>query len=158
MPRNKLGLGQLAIDRCGAAALEYAFVGLACMTLLMGILQIGYCLYAKAALNYVAAVTARQLQTGRARTAAAAGLPNFTAVTICSAMAGWLDCTAVSVVLYPVSNYLPGNSGPFDPGISKSLMLLRLTYTTPIPTWPLLVGAGGGPLLLTASVPFVNEY
>ena len=158
MSRIKRGLGQLAIDRRGAAALEYAFVGLACMTLLMGILQIGFCLYAKSALNYVAAATARELQTGKAKTAAAAGLPNLTAVTICSAMAGWLDCNAVTVVLYPVHDYLPGSSGPYNPGISKSLMLLRLTYTTPIPTWPLLVGTGGGPLLLTASVPFVNEY
>ncbi len=158
MPRTRAHLGALAAARRGVVALEYAFVGLACMALVMGVMQIGFCLYCKATLNYVAAKTARQLQTGEARSAAAAGMPNFTTVTICSAMSGLLDCGAVTVSLYPVQDYLPGNSAPFDPGISKSLMLLRLTYIPPIPTWPLQVGNGGGPLSITASLPFVNEY
>ena len=158
MRRTRDYLGVLAAERRSVVALEYAFVGLACMALVMGVMQIGFCLYCKATLSYVAAKTARQLQTGEARSAAAAGLPNFTTVTICGAMSGLLDCSAVTVTLYPVQDYLPGTSAPFDPGISKSLMLLRLTYTPPIPTWPLQVGNGGSPLLITASLPFANEY
>lgn len=157
MPRIRPRFADLATDRRSVVALEYAFIGTACLALGMGVLQVGFGLYAKVALNYAATTTARQLQTGGAKEAAKAGMPNLTALTICPAMAGLLDCNAVTVSLYPVSDYLPGSELPFDPGMSKSLMLLRLTYTAPIPVWPLL-GTSSAPLLITTSVPFVNEY
>ncbi len=158
MRRISLRSGELARDRRGVAALEYAFVVLAAMALFTGVLQIGYCLYAKAALNLIAAKTARMLQTGSAKDDAAAGMANFGVVTICGIAGGLLDCSAISVSLYPVQDYLPGSSNPFNPGIPKSLMLLRLTYTLPIPTWPLQIGSSEAPLLVTTTLPFMNEY
>ena len=157
MPLIRPHFANLAADRRGVAALEYAFIGTACLALGMGVLQIGFGLYAKVALNYAATTTARQLQTGAAKQAAAAGMPSLTTLTICPAMAGLLDCNAVRVKLYPVSDYLAGSELPFDPGLSKSLMLLSLTYTAPIPVWPLL-GTSSAPLLITTSIPFANEY
>lgn len=157
MPRIRPRFADLATDRRSVVALEYAFIGTACLALGMGVLQIGFGLYAKVALNYAATTTARQLQTGAARQAANAGIPNLTALTICPAMAGLLNCKAVTVSLHPVSNYLPEGDLPFDPGTPKSLMLLRFTYTVPIPVWPLL-GTSGAPFLITTSVPFANEY
>lgn len=157
MPRIRPQFANLATDRRSVVAVEYAFIGLACFALCAGVLQIGFCLYAKGVLNYVASKTARQLQTGAARLSTTAGMPNFTTLTVCPAIAGLLDCNAVKVSLYPVLNYLPGSELPFDPGISRSLMLLRLTYTAPIPVWPLLSNSSA-PLLITTSVPFANEY
>ena len=158
MPRNKLRLNSLASDRRAVVALEYAFLAMACMALMAGILQVGFCLYAKATLNHAASITARQLQTGMAKDSAAAGLPTLKAATVCSALSGLLDCNSVTMTLYPVQDYMPGATAPFDAGISKSLMLLRLTYTVPLPTWPLQVGTPGQPMLITSAVPFMNEY
>ncbi len=149
----------LATDRRAVVALEFAFLGLACMALIAGTLQIGFCLYAKATLNFAAAKVARQLQTGVAQSSAAAGLPTFTSLNVCAAVSGLLDCNVIAVNLYPVQDYLNGSDVmPFDPGISKSLMLLRLTYKIPLPTWPLQVGNAAQPMLITAAIPFVNEY
>jgi len=151
--------GALAVERRAVVALEYALVGTACMFLAMGTLQIGFCLYAKAALNYVGGVAARQLQTGVARVGTATEIQDFKTVTLCATMGGLLDCNAVTMTLFPVPDYMPGsNSNPFDSGRSKSLMLLKLTYAPPIPTWPLQVGTGAWPLLISASIPFMNEY
>ncbi len=157
MPRIRPCFANLATDRRSVVALEYAFIGTACIALGMGVLQVGFGLYAKVALNYAATTTARQLQTGAAKQAAKAGMPSFTTLTVCPAMAGLLDCNAVKISLYPVLDYLPGSELPFDPGTPKSLMLLSFTYTAPIPVWPLL-GTSSAPLLLTTSVPFANEY
>ncbi len=129
------------------------------MALLMGVLQVGYCLYAKAALNHAASVVARQLQTGGAKATAATGLANFKTVTLCAAVNGLLNCNAVALQLYPVQDYMNSSSTlPFDSGRSKSLMLLTLTYTIPLPTWPLRVGTSSQPMLISTSVPFVNEF
>ncbi len=159
MFRSRGHFRKLAADRSAVVALEYAFVGTACMALIMGVLQIGYCLYAKAALNYAAGVVARQLQTGGAKDNAATGPANFKTVTLCAAIKGLLDCNAVTLTLYPVQDYLNSSSTmPFNSGIPKSLMLLRLTYTMPLPTWPLLVGTPQQPMLITTAIPFVNEF
>lgn len=140
-------------------AVEFAFVSLAFIMLVVGIMQVGFCLFAKVVLDNAASDMSRDLQTGLAKSTAAAGVKTFASVTVCGALKGLLDCSRVKVTLYPVSNYLTGGGTvPFDPGVSKSLMLLNVTYTSPLPTWPLQVGNGATPLSFTASVPFVNEY
>lgn len=147
-------------DHRATVAVEFALVAMAFTILVVGMLHIGFCLYAKVVLDNAAATMSRQLQTGVAKDAAAAGKQNFVASTVCGALRGLLDCNLVSVTLYPVADFLNGNSHPpaFDPGVSKSLMLLTVTYTSPLPTWPLQVGADAAPLLFTTMVPFVNEY
>lgn len=164
MSWNKLqcggpGIGGLAADRRGALAVEFALVSMAFVMLVVGIMQVGFCLYAKVVLDHAAAAMSRQLQTGTAKATAAAGIATFASVTVCGALQGLLDCGLVSVTLYPVPDYLTGGGNvPFNPGVSKSLMLLTITYTSPLPTWPLQVGSGATPLRFTASVPFVNEH
>lgn len=140
-------------------AVEFALVSMAFVMLVVGMMQVGFCLYAKVVLDHAAAAMSRQLQTGSAKSTAAAGVNTFASVTVCGALQGLLDCSLVSITLYPVPDYLTGGGTiPFDPGVSKSLMLLNITYTSPLPTWPLQVGNGATPLSFTASVPFVNEY
>ncbi len=159
MCRNKLqrsgpGIGGLTADRRAAMALEFALVSMAFVMLVVGMLQVGFCLYAKVVLDQSAAAMSRQLQTGTAKANAAAGITTFASVTVCGALQGLLDCGLVAVTLYPVPDYQTGGgSVPFDPGVSKSLMLLTVTYTSPLPTWPLQVGSGATPLRFTASVP-----
>lgn len=140
-------------------AVEFALVSMAFVMLVVGMMQVGFCLYAKVVLDHAAAAMSRQLQTGSAKVIATAGIDAFVSVTVCGALQGLLDCSLVSVTLYPVPDYLTGGGNvPFDPGAPKSLMLLNVTYTSPLPTWPLQVGNGATPLRFTASVPFVNEY
>ncbi len=140
-------------------AVEFAFVSMAFVMLFMGMMQVGFCLYAKVVLDQAASSMSRDLQTGIAKSSAAAGVKTFASVTVCGALQGLLDCGLVTVTLYPVPDYLTGaGTIPFDPGVSKSLMLLKVTYTTSLPTWPLQVGSSATPFSLTTSVPFVNEY
>jgi len=124
MVQSNHRLGALATDRRAVVALEYALVGTACMFLAMGTLQIGFCLYAKAALNYVGGVAARQLQTGVARVGTATEIQDFKTVTLCATVGGLLDCNAVTMTLFPVPDYLPGtNSNPFDSGQGHSVLI-----------------------------------
>lgn len=160
MHRSKAGRGLPWTDRRGAVAVEFALVGLALVTLIVGIMQVGFCLYARIVLDQAAASMSRQLQTGAARATAAAGMQNFVSMTACGALRGLLECGLITVKLSPVADYLNASGTPpqFDPGVSKSLMLLTVTYRSPLPTWPLNVAANGAPMSFTSSVPFVNEY
>lgn len=160
MHRSEARRGLPWADRRAAVAVEFALVGLAFITLIVGIMQVGFCLYARIVLDHAAATMSRQLQTGIAKATAAAGMQNFITMTACGALSGLLDCSLITVKLYPVADYLNASGTPpqFDPGVSKSLMLLTVTYRSPLPTWPLDVAANGVPMSFTSSVPFVNEY
>ena len=152
----------LGAARRGTVAIEFAFVGLALMGIMVGVLHIGFALYAQSVLDQAAAVIARDFQHDKARDNTDPNSSAIKSVSICPALKGMLDCDAVTVVNYPVSDFYNQISNvPFNPGGSKSLMLLKLQYTAPIPGWPVLNAMGSGssnPLLITASVPYVNEY
>jgi len=150
----------LIADQRATVLLEFALVALPLIALLVGMLQIGFCLFAKVVLDNAAATMSRQLQTGLAKNVATSGQQNFTSITACGALMGLLDCSLVSVTLRPVADFL-GSSGTapaFNQGVSKSLMLLTVTYTSPLPTWPLQVGPNADPMQFVSMVPFVNEY
>lgn len=153
-------ISALAAHRRAAMVVEFALVSMALMMLVVGIMQVGFCLFAKSALDHAAATIARQLQTGASTASAALGQKNFVSVSVCGALHGLLDCSLISVTLFPVTDYLTATSTapPFSAGVSKSLMLLTLTYASPLSGWPLQVGPNAASLLFTASVPFVNEY
>lgn len=146
----------------GTVAIEFAFVGLALMGIVIGVLHIGFALYAQSVLDQATAAIARDFQHNTTRDSTDPNSSGIKTVSICPALHGMLDCNAISVVNYPVSDFYNQVSNvPFSPGGSKSLMLLKLIYTAPIPAWPVLNGLGSGsanPLLITATVPYVNEF
>ena len=162
--------GRTRASRRGTAAVEFAIVAPALMMLLAGFLHIGYCVYAQSVLDFAAAAVARKFQTGgnqsttgNSTSGGGAFNPNdanFKANTVCPALNGLLDCTAVEVLNYPVTDYqsTTSNTNP-DPGGSKTTMMLKLVYTTSIPTWPVLAGTGSSsPYRVTATIPYVNEF
>lgn len=156
--------------RRGTAAVEFAIVAPAFLMLLVGFLQVAFCVYAQSVLDFAAASVARQFQTGGNQSATGSGTAggggfnpndaNFKANNVCPALNGLLDCTAVQVLNYPVNDYqsTTSNTNP-NPGGSKTTMILKLVYTTSVPTWPVLAGTGSSnPFQVTAIIPYVNEF
>ena len=159
MLRARVPTRGFAASRRGAAAVEFALVANALMMLVAAMVHIGFCLYAQSILDQAALNLATQFQTGQNSNTTDPNNAVFKSNTVCPALMGLLDCAAVKVVNYPVTDYLSGGGTTFNPGGSKSTMLLQLVYTVPIPTWPVLAGQGSpSPLLITASVPYVNEF
>lgn len=150
----------LGACRRGTVAIEFAFVGSALLALVVGILHIGFLLYAQTVLDFAGASLARTFQTGTIRSVPDITDNSFRTISICPALRNLLDCSAVSVVTYPVSDF-SGQSSSYSAGGPKSLMVVKLTYTSPIPSWPVLNGLGSnttGPMLLTSTIPYVNEF
>lgn len=147
--------GRLRTDRGGVVALEFAFVSVALMMIVMGTMHIGFCLYVQSVLDQAAALIAIQAETTGGDPTAA----GYQDGTVCPSIAGLLDCSKVRVALFPVASYqdiaVPSVS---NAGGSRSLMLLQLSYDVPIPTWPVLALTGGSALTVVANVPFVNEF
>lgn len=142
-------------DRRGVVAVEFAFVSIALMMLLMGIIHIGYCLYVQSVLDYAAAGVAIQIET----TGNDPNATGFQTSTVCPPMQGLLDCSKVRMALFPVQDFQTLVTPAVNSqGTSRSLMMLRLSYDVPIPTWPVLSLTGGSAFTVTANVPFVNEY
>ena len=147
--------GHLWADRRGVAVVEFAFVSIALMMLVMGILHIGFCLFVQSVLDQAAALIAIQIET----TGNDPNAKDFQATTICPSMNGLLDCTKVRVALYSVDSFQTLSPPKVNSaGLSRSLMMLTLSYDVPIPTWPVLALTGGNALTVSANVPFVNEF
>ena len=142
--------------------MEFAFVAAALVGMVVGILHIGFSLYAQSVLDFAGASLARSFQTGSIRSVTNINDPGVRSVSVCPALQNLLDCGAVSVVTYPVADYTGDTSNAgFDPGGPRSLMVVKLTYTSPIPGWPVLNGFGSttaSPMLITSKVPYVNEF
>ncbi|CAH2602016.1 putative TadZ/CpaE, associated with Flp pilus assembly [Rhodovastum atsumiense] len=144
--------------RAGATALEFALVAPAFLALLLGIMELGFLLYAQTALDYAARQAARQMQTGRtARSAVGAG--TFNTLVFCPYLTPFLDCSGVVVVLRPVSNYRTAmqtsvsfTASSVNAGQTGGLMLLQASYTPALPLWPLNVTR------LVGTAAYLNEF
>ena len=130
--------------------------------MVVGICHIGFSLYAQSVLDYAGASLARAFQTGSVRNVADINDSSFRTLSVCPALKNLLNCAAVSVIAYPVLDYTNQPINPtYNSGGPKSLMVVKLTYTSWIPSWPVLNGLGSGmvaPMLITSKVPYVNEF
>ena len=139
-------------------AIEFAIVGLAFVMLLVGTFYIGFCLYAQSVLDQATVATATLFQADKNH---ALGDPTTNSVksqSVCPQLQGLLDCQAINVLNYPVSDYQTGNAvTTYNPGGSKSTMVLTLQYKVSFPTWPVLAGSSS-PMVISSTVPYVNEY
>ncbi len=154
----------LARDRRGVVALEFAITGLAFLGLLLFVINLGFRLYVQVALDYASSRAARLLavDTTQSRSKNAS---NFQTVTFCPLLSPYLPCVNTTLALTPVTDYRNGignsNPPPFNPGGSGSLMLLRVTYKLPTLGWPSPTsgGARGGFIgSVSSSYPYQNEY
>ncbi len=137
--------------RSGTVALEFALTMTAFFGLTLLILQLGFLLYAQTAMDYAAREAARQMQTGQANPASPSG---FQSVVFCPFLAAFLNCANVTIVLQPVTSFqaVTAPSAPFNAGGANSLMLLRATYTTGLPVWPLNV------MTIVGTAAYQNEF
>ena len=144
--------------RRGTASVEFAFVGVALIVLVVGILHIGYCLYCQVALDYAATAVAQTFETGGNQHTLDPNSNAFKTQTVCPALQGLLNCNSVTVLNYPVSDYYNQTSyTQFSPGSAGTTMVLTLIYTVPIPTWPVLTYGGGSSMVIKSTIPYINE-
>jgi Flp pilus assembly protein TadG len=161
-------------SRCGSGSLEFALVALPFITFLVFLLEIGYDLFAQAALDYGVQTAARQIQIGRAQSARTAG--EFQTSYLCPALTGLLPCSAVRVSVVPITtDYYatvppPTNgAGELDlagftycPGMPNQLMLVQAIYISPsmvsvvFPSMGATI-AGGLTRVTLSSTAFINE-
>jgi Flp pilus assembly protein TadG len=124
----------------GMVTLEFALIGFGFIGLLTLMMEMGFLLYAQTALDYAAREAARSMGTGQATPSNQTG---FQSVVVCPFLSPLLSCNGVTVVLQPVTNFQTAMTtvpaSPFAAGVSGSLMLLQVTYTSTIPLWPLNV-------------------
>lgn len=146
--------------RAGTVALEFGLLATVFAGLLLGVLEIGYVLFAQVALDYATTAAARQLLTGQVSVTSGTGQVAFQAADFCAYLTPLIACSNVLVVLQPVTNYqtaLTGEAAPtsgttVNPGGPGSLMMLQAFYTTGLSVWPL-----NAPTLVSSAA-FLNEY
>jgi Flp pilus assembly protein TadG len=172
------------LGRRGAVALEFAIVGIAFFTLVLGTMEFGFSLFVDAALDTSVQNAARALQVGAAARSSGQSLAAFAQSAICPNIGALLNCSQlyVSVTAIPsgsgqnYATYLAGN--PASPasvtssndtvctGVGGQLMLIRAYYLSPTFVG-LLIPAFSTPSPLDssqsvhasfASAGYVNEY
>jgi hypothetical protein len=174
---NRVRLGSLGWDRRGSAALEFAIVGTIFLTLVFGILEIGYDLFVQVALDAAVQSAALSVQTGTTQGTSGETSAQFTAASVCPALSGLLQCSLVTVGVEPIpsgyniyNNPSPlsqssasSSGGSICTGVGGQLMLIQAWYSGPsfvgglIPSFS--VSLNGSRVHLTmSSAGFVNEY
>lgn len=144
-------LHKLRGSRSGTTTLEFALIAMPLFGFLLMILQMGFILYAQSALDYAAMATARQMQTGQATPANQSA---FRSAVFCPNLAAFLNCANVALALEPVTSFqnVTTPTSSYAAGGANSLMLLRATYTTGLPIWPLNV------LTIVGTAAYLNEF
>lgn len=174
--RSERGLARrLANDRAGAVAVEFAMLALPFFMLVLGVAQLGLLIITSTTLDSATASAARAIRTGQMQQGGTATASSF-AASVCSGM-GWLtssNCTSnilVDVRTFsdfaaisatpPVANgALDPTQTQFDPGVSCSIVLVRVfyPYTLAAPLLePGLPNLGSSKVLITSSATFRNE-
>ena len=166
--RRRLG------SRKGTAALEFGLIGLPFMTLLLGIIQIGYLFYVQEMMDYATQAGARQIQIGAAQ---ASGNPAaFVQQAMCNALATLMPCTGIVLSSQVVTDFynvaegqVPQNNGTFNstaltfcPGQPGQLVLFQtyypvigiLTGLLPVNT---VVDNGSAANMIVSTQAFMNE-
>jgi TadE-like protein len=105
-----------AADRRGAVAIEFGFVVIPLVLLMMGIFQIGYSYYVAAGLDQASNAGARAIMTGAVATTGLSA-SQFTQTYICPQLPASFDCSSVvinvvTVLKAPPPANRPGSLGP----------------------------------------------
>lgn len=125
-------------DRRGAAALEFALVGLPLVMLLIGTMSFGYVFYLQSSLDYSLQQAVRQVQIGKISGSTTVG--SFISGTMCPIFSVFASCTGLQVSVQAVTDYassyatVTGTAQPtaFCVGQPGTLMFARATYQAPV--------------------------
>lgn len=155
MSRSKRFLGtiaNLASDRQGATAVEFAIVAVPLLSLIMLALQTATIFFYNEALQTVAIQSARQIMTGVAQKGGTTASQFHTAV--CANAPSVFQCSAIMVDVQSYSSFSTVNTSPitvtyngsgaptntwsFSPGGPGDIVIMRVMYD-----WPVLSGPFG---------------
>ncbi len=141
--------------------------------------ELGVDFYLQLALDYAVQQGARKLQTGAGNAATTANA--FKTDCMCPAVAGFLNCSQISITVYPLSAadyYVNGQAGAgnvplsngklstaswaFNSGGASTLMFLQAIYTSASVVGSLVPGmstssSAGQVRVTTSSIGFINE-
>jgi Flp pilus assembly protein TadG len=165
----------LMLGSSGAAAIEFAIVALPFITLILGLMEIGFDLFVQVTLDAAVDQAARSVQTGAVQGSSGESSAQLAAASVCPALVGLLDCSQIIVGVEPVpAGYdyrtnpagltLAGaGSGTVCTGVGGQMMLIRAWYLGPTVVGALLPSFattyhGAMVHVTSASAGFVNEY
>ncbi len=176
----KLGRTRTLLSaRRGDTALEFAILAIPFWLFMLFLFELGCDFYVQLALDYAVQEGARELQTGAV--AANATVTQFKNDCFCPAVAGFLNCSQITLTAYPVTTadyytnaqagagFIPQSSGAlntaswsFSPGATNTPMFLQAVYTSVSVIGQLLPSmsmASGNTRVhvTTSSVGFLNE-
>ena len=149
------------------------------MMFLLFLFELGVDFYLQLALDYAVQQGARKLQTGAGNAATSAAV--FKNDCLCPAVAGFLNCSQISITVYPLSTadyYLNAQAGAggvplsngklntaswaFSAGTASTLMFLQAIYVSASVVGSLVPSmststSGGRVRVTTSSIGFINE-
>jgi hypothetical protein len=163
------------LSRRGAVALEFAIVVLPFITLVLGVMEIGFDLFVQGTLDAAVNQAARSVQTGAVHGSSGETSAQFAAAAMCAALGNGLSCARIVVGIEPVPNghTYYGNpasltlagaaSGAICTGVGGQVMLIQAWYLGPTLAGaliPYFSTTYNGSLvhITSASAAFVNEY
>jgi Flp pilus assembly protein TadG len=161
-----------AIDNRGAAAVEFAVVGVTFMMMVLAAFEFGFMLFVQSALDNAARSAARLIRTGQVQTS---GSPTSTFQTLlCSDVSAIIGCgniiyqsqvfqdwpSAQTSVNTPPTRDKNGNyvSAGFSPGTAGQIVVVTVTYNYPFFTpWIGGLFSSTNSAFLESVVVFQNE-
>jgi Flp pilus assembly protein TadG len=134
--RGQVRLFRLA--RQGASALEFAFVSIPLVMLLIGTMSFAYAYYLQFVLDYSLQQAVRQVQIGNV--SGSTTVAAFTSSVMCPIFVQFASCTGLNVSVQVVQDYwnsystVTGTTQPtaFCIGQPGALMFARATYQAPV--------------------------
>lgn len=134
-------------EASGVTAIEFSMVGLPFFGLILVILEIGYTGFVQATLDDVAGRVSRQIMTGAVQQSSFSA-SEFKRLFVCPTLGALLDCSKLSVNLYPIPKSTTAanafftrqghlkvpaaNESTICPGGPGALAYLQLSYRTPM--------------------------
>jgi Flp pilus assembly protein TadG len=163
----------------GTTALEFAILCVPFFMFTLFLFEIGMDFYIQLALDYAVQQGGRKLQTGAGNAATSATV--FKTDCLCPAVAGFLNCSQISLTVYPLSTsnyYTNGQAGAgsvpisggklstaswsFSTGGPSTLMYMQAIYTSVSIVGGFVPGmstasSAGRVRVTTSAVGFINE-
>jgi Flp pilus assembly protein TadG len=164
-----------ALGRRGEALVGFAIVAPVFLTLMLGVMEVGFDLFVQGSLDAAVKQAARSVQTGTFTGYAGETSSAFANVAVCPFLGGWLSCSQIRVGVAPVATgdtyynntstltLAAADAGAICTGQAGKPMLIQVWYLGPTFVGlliPSLTTTYNGSVyhITSVSAGFVNEY